>query len=74
MDKELFKSLKSGDKVKFVKLISLHDGELPPIGSTLTKRSSWLDDGEANAFDFEVDGVADFHFFYAEEVELIEQA
>jgi hypothetical protein len=71
---EDFKDMKSGVVVRYTR----HNGrdvvdDLPPIGTVMTRKVDWLDDGRCNRFEYEVDGVKDYHFFYHDEVEVIDE-
>lgn len=79
MNHSEFAELKDGSKVvflgsKFSESVSGDAAEdLPPVGTILTRDSSWLDDGVCVQFNYEVDGLKDNHFFYAEEIDLIKE-
>lgn len=78
MNHSEFAELKDGSKVvflgsKFAESVTDDSENLPPIGTVLTRDSSWLDDSECVQFNYEVDGLKDSHFFYAEEIDLIKE-
>ena len=68
-----FKDLKNGDKVIFSNDSFNILGDLPPVGTVLTRKKNWLDDDHTIFFEYEVDGVSDGHFFGSFEVEVVNE-
>lgn len=71
MTPEQMMNLKNGDQVKLISLRADCDS-LPSIGTILTRKEEWMDCDESRCFEYKKDGVADYHFFYPDEIELIE--
>lgn len=71
MTPQIFTGLVDGDRVKFIGVGSDRSStDLPPIGSILVRKKDWMDCEQCARFEYEHDD--DFHYFYPDEVELIE--
>lgn len=74
MLKSEFVELKDGSKVVFIGHVQYAAAEdFPPVGTILTRHTSWLDDGNCVQFNYDGNGLKDYHFFYAEEVDFIKE-
>lgn len=73
MKQEEFMDLVAGDKVLFKGADDADMAPLPPVGTILVRRDTWLDDERSVNFKWCVDGVSDHHFFHADEVDFIKE-
>lgn len=66
--------LKNGDQVIFSGSSLGDSNYLPPVGTVFTRRDEWLDDDMCRCFDFiDQNGIKDYHFFYADEIDFIKE-
>lgn len=74
MNKQDFQSLDKGDKVVFTNAMGMTEviHDYPAANTILTRQKDWMDDGDANMFTWN-DG-ANWHYFYAEDVEPVKEA
>lgn len=63
-------ALKTGDKVIYN---DHHGWRTCTKGTVLTRKEGWLDDDHSVRFNFTDNDINDFHFFTAEEVDLIKE-
>lgn len=68
-----FEALKKGEKVVFTQSSLNSYGMFPPVGTQMSRRVTFMDDNETNAFEWVIDGVLDYHFFTADEVDFIKE-
>lgn len=64
--------LKDGDQVCYIgtKEEEMIDA-FPPTGTVVSRKATWLCCDDSVNFEWSIDGVSDYHFFKADELEFI---